>query len=265
MDLKGKVAVVTGASSGIGRAAAVELARRGAVVSLVARRERELEVAAEQCRVYKVETLVLPGDVSVESDCRRIIQTTTERFGRVDVLVNNAGFGLFDDWATSSAEDLRAMFETNFFGAVNCTMAVLPQMLERRSGAIVNVSSIAGIMSFPRMGGYCASKFALMGFSESLRDEVMGRGITVSAICPSTTRTEFFDTAHPGKMPGASRLALAMSPEKVARAICRAAERGHYRTIMPLVGTALIRFKELAPRSAHAMIRKVSSLMEPSD
>src|SRR5207253_7157252 len=126
----------------------------------------------------------------------------------------------------------------------------------------VNVASIAGIMGYARMGGYCATKFALIGFSESLRDEVLGRGVRVALVCPGTTETEFFVKAERGKMPGASRLILAVKPEKVAGAICDAAEDGRYRRILPLGAAAYMRLKEHFPRLAHFFMRRASSVLE---
>src|SRR5207253_8398817 len=135
------------------------------------------------------------ADVTSRDDCRRLIDAA----GNVDVLVNNAGFAVFDAIESAKPDDLQAMMQTNYFGAVWCTQAVLPQMLARRAGTIVNVASIAGIMGYARMGGYCATKFALIGFSESLRDEVLGRGVRVALVCPGTTETEFFVIAERGK------------------------------------------------------------------
>jgi short-subunit dehydrogenase len=117
-------------------------------------------------------------------------------------------------------------------------------------------------MGYARMGGYCATKFAVIGFTESLRDEVLGRGVRVALVCPGTTETEFFVTAERGKMPGASRLILAVSPERVARAICDAAEDGRYRRILPVFAAVYMRMKEVFPRLAHFLMRRVSSLME---
>jgi len=128
--------------------------------------------------------------------------------------------------------------------------------------SIVNVSSIAGIMGYARMGGYCATKFAIIGFSEALRDEVLGRGVRVALVCPGTTDTEFFVKAERGKMPGASRLILAVKPERVARAIAAAAEDGKYRRILPPFAALYMRLKELFPRLAHFLMRRVSALME---
>src|ERR1043166_2031428 len=216
---EGKTVVITGASSGIGRAAALEFARRGANVGLAARRREKLEGVAAECRALGVEATAIVTDVSVRDDCQRLIASVP----RVDVLVSNAGFGIYDPIETAKPSALESTMPTNYFGAVYCTQAVLPQMLERRDGAIVVVSSITGIMGYASMGGYCASKFALNGFAEALRSEVIGRGVRVSMVCPATTDTDFFQIAQRDKMPGASRMMLAMKPEKGARAISAAA------------------------------------------
>jgi uncharacterized protein len=258
MDLRGKTVVITGASSGIGRATALEMARRGANVVLGARRLEQLEQAAAECRALGVTAKAVVTDVTKPEDCLALMAAA----GKVDVLVNNAGFAIFDGIAEAKPDELRGMMDTNYFGAVHCTQAVLPQMLERRGGTIVNVSSICGIMGFARMGGYCATKFALIGFTEALRDEVLPRGVRVALVCPGTTETEFFVKAERGKMPGASRLLLAVPPDKVARAVCDAAEDGSYRRIVPLFAASYMRLKEILPRVAHFFMRRVSTAME---
>ena len=198
------------------------------------------------------------ADVTKREECERLITTA----GNVDVLVNNAGFAIFDAIENAKPDDLDAMMQTNYFGTVWCTQAVLPQMLARGHGTIVNVASIAGIMGYARMGGYCATKFAIIGFSEALRDEVIGRGVRVALVCPGTVDTEFFVKAERGKMPGASRLILAVKPERVARAIADAAEDGKYRRILPPFAALYMRLKETFPRLAHLLMRRVSVSME---
>ena len=256
MNLRSKNVVITGASSGIGRATALEMARRGANVIIGARRREPLEKTAAECRALGVQATAIATDVTKGDDCARLIEAA----GRVDVLVNNAGFAIFDAIADAKPEELRAMMDANYFGAVNCIQAALPRMLERREGAIVNVASITGIMGFARMGGYCATKFALTGMTEALRDEVLGRGVRVALVCPGTTETEFF--AERGKMPAASRLIPGVSPERVARAVCDAAEDGRYRRILPFPVAFYMRLKEAFPRLAHVLMRRVSALLE---
>jgi len=255
--LDGKTAVVTGASSGIGRAAAVELARRGANVVVAARRAEKLGEVVRACEALGVRATAVVADVTSRDDCRRLIESA----GDVDVLVNNAGFAVFDAIEDAEPGDLEAMMETNYFGTVRCTQAVLPRMLARRAGTIVNVASIAGIMGYAGMGGYCATKFAIVGFTEALRDEVAGRGVRVALVCPGTTETEFFSRAERGKMPAASRLIPGLRPERVARAIADSAEDGHYRRIVPVAAALYMRLKELFPRLAHLLMRRVSAML----
>lgn len=258
MEIRGKTVVITGASSGIGRATAIEMARRGAHVVLGARRMAQLERVADECRALGVHATAFECDVTKPDDCAKLIAHA----GVVDVLVNNAGFAVLDSIADAALDDLREMMDTNFFGAVHMTQAVLPQMLARGAGTIVNVSSICGIMGYARMGGYCATKFALVGFTEALRDEVLPRGVRVALVCPATTKSEFFVRAERNKMPGAEKLMRALSSETVARAVCNAAEDGRYRRILPLFAAMFMRLKEVFPRFAHLTMRRVSAILE---
>lgn len=258
MELRGKNIVITGASSGIGRATALEMARRGANVVLAARRADRLEEVAAACRALGAKATSVATDVTKRDDCRRLIEAA----GTVDVLINNAGFAVFDPIASADASVLHEMMDTNYFGAVHCTQAVLPQMLARKGGTIINVASITGLMGFARMGGYCATKFAVVGFTEALRAEVTREGVRVALVCPGTTDTEFFDRAEAAKMPGASKLMPAVKPERVARAVCNAAEDGRYRRILPGLARVYMRFKEFAPATAHFLFRHTSKLLE---
>ncbi|HEY8134018.1 MAG TPA: SDR family oxidoreductase [Thermoanaerobaculia bacterium] len=258
MELRGKTAVITGASSGIGKAAALEFARRGANLVVAARRGDLLEEVARLCRERGVECRPIVADVAIRQDCKRLLDAA----GHVDILVNNAGFAIFDAIENAKPEDLEQMMRTNYFGAVWCTQAALPAMLLRGEGTIVNVASIAGLMGYAHMGGYCATKFAMIGFSEALRDEVIGRGVRVAMVCPGTVETNFFVKAERGKMPGASRLILAIKPERAAKAICDSAEDGRYRRILPFGALLFMRLKEMFPRFAHLLMRRVSALLE---
>ncbi|MGH9456740.1 MAG: SDR family NAD(P)-dependent oxidoreductase [Thermoanaerobaculia bacterium] len=263
MDPRGRHVLITGASSGIGRTAALALARRGARLTLAARRGPELEKAAAECRAAGAAACAaITADVSRRDECSRLVREAEAANGPVDAVVNNAGFAIFDAIAEARAEELENMMQTNYFGTVWCTQAVLPGMLARGEGAIVNVASIAGLMAYARMGGYCATKFAVTGFTEALRAEVIDRGVSVSLICPGTTETPFFEKAERGKMPAASRLLLAIPPERVATAIVRAIETGRARTVLPLLAAFYARFNAILPGPAQFLMRQVSRWIE---
>lgn len=197
MILHDQTAIVTGASSGIGRAIATTLARNGANVVLAARHADKLEeVAAEIQATTSARTLVVPTDVAQEDDIRELVRTTTETFGKVDILINNAGFGYFASVLELDMETVDRMMSVNLRGAMLCTKYVLSGMIERRHGSIVNILSIAAKNGVKNGSAYAASKFALRGFAESLFMEVREHDIRVINICPGSVATEFFDKAE---------------------------------------------------------------------
>ena len=253
---------MTGASSGIGRATAVALAARGCNVALAARRLDRLETVAEACRESGVRSLAIPPDVRRHDECVRFVEEAAAGLGPPDILVNNAGYAILAPFEDVSADDASDMMATNYLGAIHCTQAVLPSMLDRRSGSIVNVASIVGLMGYASMAAYGATKGALTIYTEALRNEVIDRGVRVSMVCPGTTDTEFFDRAFQGNLPGASRLILAIPPDRVARAIVRTTRSGRYRTIVPWTAGVYIRFKEIMPVTAHWLFRRISKLIE---
>lgn len=262
MRLEGRTAIITGASSGIGRATAIELARHGCNVAIAARRADRLADTASECRRFPVDVFVRRTDVTSRDDCFALIGEVEEQFAPVDILVNNAGFALLDPIENADVEDVRRMFETNVFGMFHCIQAQVPFMLARGRGTIVNMASIMGLMGTAGMGMYGATKFAVVGMTEALRNELIDRGISVILICPGTTETEFFLYAERGKIPAASRLIKGLRPEDVAKAIRKSIQRGSYRSIIPFSAALYMRFKEVTPRPAHWLMRRVSALLE---
>lgn len=222
--LENRVALVTGASSGIGEAAARELASRGAVVALAARDAERLESLAREIRQRGGYALPLPSDVTDEASVRAAVERTVAELGGVDVLVNNAGLGLSGRVAELRADDLRYVYEVNVLGPLRCIQAALPHM--RRGGRIINISSIVGLRAIPKVGGYCSSKFALNALSDSLRVEVASRGLTVTSVYPGTTRTAFRDNSRRTKDEKRGWRPKGVPAERVAAKIARAAERG---------------------------------------
>ncbi len=220
--LTGKVAVVTGASSGIGEATVLELAARGASVVAAARSVEKLEDLARRNAAAGV--LVVEADVADRESVEAMVGRTVENFGRLDVLVNNAGLGLSGRIAELRSEDLRYVFEVNTIGPLNCVQAALPRM--GIGGRIINVSSVVGKRAIPKVGGYCSTKFAQNALSDSLRVEVADRGISVSSVYPGTTRTSFRDNSRRTKNEKRGWRPKGVTPEKVAKRIAAAAERG---------------------------------------
>jgi len=190
MSLEGQVALITGAGRGIGREIALQLSGAGARVVLAARSADALEDAAEAMRSRGGEALALPTDVADEAAVRALVAAVLERFGRIDVLVNNAGSSYVSNLVMSKADRWRGSFETNVFGAYLCTRGVLRPMIRARRGCIVNVSSVSGLVGAAYNSSYAASKAAMNGLTKSTAREVAGFGITANAICPWHVDTE---------------------------------------------------------------------------
>ncbi|MBP1718871.1 MAG: putative 3-oxoacyl-[acyl-carrier-protein] reductase, related to short chain alcohol dehydrogenase, partial [Deltaproteobacteria bacterium] len=188
--LRGKAVIVTGASSGIGAALARKFSHEGAFVTLAARREERLREVARSC---PREVLVVPVDLLRSPDRETLVRESTARWGRVDILVNNAGMGLYGSFLQTPEAAWRQIFEINFFSMVFLTRAVLPDMLARGEGLILNLASIGGLIAHAeKVTPYVASKHAVVGFSRGLARDLDGTGIHVLAACPHLTATEFF-------------------------------------------------------------------------
>ena len=231
MDYQNKIIVITGASSGIGEAAALEFAKKGATLVLVSRKEEKLRKVEKKLSKFDSKIHVIPCDVSNKSDVNEMSQQVIEKFGRVDVLVNNAGFAIYGSVKDLSIEDIESQMATNYFGMVYCIKNFLPTMIEQNSGHIVNVASVAGSFGLPGIASYCASKFAMLGFSEGLKHELNKTNIGVTVVSPIMVRTNFFDHPSFENMPKYSPTSL--SPQTVAKAIVKAANSSRLEIIVP--------------------------------
>lgn len=198
MDVTEQVAIVTGASSGIGQATAQTLAEDGVSVVLAARRVDELEALADRIESTGGTALVAPTDITDEDDLDTLVETVTDSFGRVDVLVNGAGFGLYGSVEETSIEDARYQFEVNLFGLAGLTQRVIPMMREQGHGTIINISSMGGKIWTPLGAWYHASKHGLEGWSDCLRYELAPFGIDVVVIEPGSIDTDWHDIMEEG-------------------------------------------------------------------
>jgi len=227
----GRVVVITGASGGIGGALAREFAKRGARVALLDRDP----APAEQLAATLPDALALGCDVTDTAACRRAVENVAARFGGIDVLVNNAGITHFSSGAETDLTVLRRVMDVNFFGAAAMTRASLPSLLERR-GAIVAISSVAGFAPLVDRCGYAASKHAMHGYFGTLRAELAPRGVRVTMVCPTFTRTGIDRAALDGAGNRSTRAwsttGRIATTEEVARAVVRGVERGE-RTVFP--------------------------------
>lgn len=228
-DLRDKVIVITGGSSGIGAATAIACAKAGMDVVVAARRVEKLEQVARQVEALGRSALAVPCDVGRDQDVNDMVRQTLDRFGRLEVLFANAGYGLFSSVLDTTDEQARAIFETNFFGTVRAIRAAAPVMLNAGGGHVVICSSAASEVALPMYGWYAATKAAQDSIGGALRAELAGRGIDVTTVHPIGTRSEFFEQVDERSSlarAGLNTPGLMMhTPEQVARAVVHALRR----------------------------------------
>ena len=241
--------ILTGASSGIGKAIAFELARQGAQLVLTSRRFDLLEKVAQEIK-YTFPAIPTPQaitcDVTRREQVLRVFNFCMEHFGRVDILINNAGIGVYGPCERTSLEDFRCLMEVNFFGSLHFVLEALPLMRKAGKGLIVNISSLAGRYGVPYLAAYSATKAALAVLGQSLQAELAGSRISVLTVYPGYTQTDFFMKEK--KLGGARRPAGPYaSPQKVAQAVVRAIEREKHELILSAEGKSLGLFQGLMP------------------
>ncbi len=249
--MKDKVVIITGASSGIGKALAKKFAELHANLVLASRNSSALEMLAEKLQDRKINLLIVKTDVSKESDCKELIDRTVKRFGRIDILVNNAGISMRALFENTDLTVIKQLMDVNFWGTVYCTKYALPYLLTEK-GSVVGVSSIAGYKGLPGRSGYSASKFAIQGFLEVLRIENMSRGLHVLIVCPGFTASNIRNTAlaGDGSQQGESPRdeSSMMTSEKVADKIIIAIQKKKHRIIMTSQGKLTVLLNKFFPK-----------------
>ncbi len=254
MDFKDQVVFISGASNGIGKRLAIDLAMRGAIIVGCGRSRERLVQTLKEVRKASPSSLMIACDVAEADQVRGMMKKVLKDFGKVDILINNAGIGMRQPFVDSPLETIEAIIRTNYLGAVYCTHEVLPAMIARGSGHIVNISSGAGKIGTLNMAAYCASKFAMNGWSESLYHELKPLGINVSLLCPGPVSTEFsrdFRDSEP-KSPAF----LIVGPEVVSCQVVRLIESNRFEIVMPASLALICLLKRFMPNLFRALAQR---------
>jgi short-subunit dehydrogenase len=252
-----RVIAITGASAGIGRATALRLAREGWGIAACARRADRLDTLAREIVAAGGQPLTVVADVTSEPAMSDFVRRTVERFGRLDVMMCNAGFGIYGAIDDISADQMRKLMDINYFGTFYAARAALAVFRRQRRGHVVIVSSIAGKRGVPYMGAYSATKFAQIGMAECLRSELAGSDIHVSVVCPISTPTEFVEVMIRETGSDVSRsLGPGQSVEEVADAVARAIERPAAEVYPYFKSRGLVVLNALAPGLTDRFVQK---------
>jgi short-subunit dehydrogenase len=258
MNYKNKVVLITGASSGIGKACAIELAKRGANLVLAARQYVTLcELTAELEKEYSIRAIAVQTDVSNEEDCKLLIKQALVSFGKIDILINNAGLSMRALFNDLDLAVLKNLMDVNFWGTVYCTKYALPEILKTQ-GTIVGISSIAGYRGLPGRTGYSASKFAMNGFMEALRTELLKTGVHVMVACPGFTTSNIRVAAlsKDGQAHGETSMeeGKMMTAEAVAENIIDGIAAGKRTLVMTGQGKLTVWLNKLLPALADKLV-----------
>ncbi len=250
MNLKNKVVIITGASSGIGKSMANLALEQGMKVVLAARSVAEMEKIVKKQRHNPDDYLVVKTDVTIEADCQKLIDSTVEKFGKIDILINNAGISMRAIFSELDLNVMKTLMDVNFWGIVYCTYHALPWILKSK-GSVIGISSVAGFRGLPARTGYSASKFAMHGFLEALRTENLHKGLHVLLVCPGFTASNIRKTAlgKDGSPQGESprNEHKMMQPEKVAANILKAIARRRRDLVLTRHGKLTLWMNKLFP------------------
>ncbi len=248
MDLNGKVVVITGASSGIGRSLTVKFVEKGAAVVMASRSKEKLEGLSRQLSESSYNNhIVCATDVTKKEQVQNLVDTTMEKFGKVDILVNCAGAGMYGKISEADIEQIRHIFDLNFFGSVYAIQKVYPIMAKAGRGIIINISSTAGFRSWPNNGYYCATKHALNAISESLMLEAKKEGIDILLVMPGTINTSFINNSWNLPDEVKNNPPMDMTPDAAAEVIIKAVLRHKKKIVLTTKGKVLYYLNRFSP------------------
>jgi short-subunit dehydrogenase len=252
------VVVITGASSGIGRATALQFAERGAKLVLAARSRENLEQAAKECEGKATRVLVVPTDVSTQLDVQNLAEQAVEAFGHIDVWINDAGIGLYASFEESPTDEFRQVIETNLFGAIYGAREAVKQFRRQGSGVLVNVSSQLAFGGAPYSSAYVISKYGMRALSDTLREELFQTGIHVCTVYPSSTDTPFFQHAANYTGREVKPLGSVSDPRDVAKAILHLVKNPRPDTLVGKSGYLVELLHWFAPRLHGSLMRRIT-------
>jgi short-subunit dehydrogenase len=256
---KDPVVIITGSSRGIGRAIALAYARKGARLVLAARNRDALDAVSGEAKAIGVDVLAITVDVTDPVATKALVESAVERFGRVDVLVNNAGIGRVGAVNEAGFErDINATLQASLFGMLRLVQAVVPLMRAQGTGTIVNMSSVMGRKAFARFGSYAIVMHAVSALSDALRQELAGTGVHVAVIHPALTATDLLRDAPLADMPPPFRHMTPISVEKVAHAVIAAVDHRRRRVVLPWQANMLLLGEALSPRLGDAIARALA-------
>jgi len=257
--MRNKVVIITGGSSGIGKACALEFGRRGAKIVISGRNKERLDITLEELKKQSIDCLGVISDVSIETDSVKLVDQTIEKYGQLDVLINNAGISMRSLFNDCDPSVLKKVMDINFYGTVYTTKYALP-FIKQTKGSIIGVSSIAGYRGLPARTGYSASKFAMQGFMEALRTELLKEGVHILVACPGFTESNIRNTAlvANGHAQGESPRdeGKMMKAEEVAVHICNATEKRKRDLILTTQGKITVLLNKLFPSFMDKMVYK---------
>jgi short-subunit dehydrogenase len=264
-DLAGARMILTGASSGIGWALAQRLADARARLVLASRNAERLDRLASAIRERGGEAHAVPTDVTEAAQRSRLAEEAVARFGGLDILINNAGVGAMGLFAEADEGRLRRVFDVNFFGSTELTRLALPHLMRGRQPLIVNVASVLGRRAIPGCTEYCASKFAMAGWSEGLRAELAGRGVHVLLVCPGSIQTAFRENVIEDRIRYAWQGSRGISADRCAREIVRAMKRRRNEVVITPEAKLLVWLNRLWPRLIDAVMARLARRYERPD